>query len=69
MAGWEITPMTKSKWSTCKDSTPLLVFLRDTASERKLRLFAVACCRRIWDRISDEAGHAAVSRQSVMPMD
>jgi hypothetical protein len=40
--------MTEEEWLACTNPTPLLECVRDRASERKLRLFAVACCRRIW---------------------
>jgi hypothetical protein len=45
--------MTEYEWQNCTDPTPLLVFLRGKASERKLRLFAVACCRRVWRQMTD----------------
>jgi hypothetical protein len=38
----------------------MLHFLRGKASERKLRLFAVACCRRISHLLPDAACRAAV---------
>ena len=37
--------MTEAEWLGCADPRPMLEFLRDRAGERKLRLFAVACCR------------------------
>jgi hypothetical protein len=51
--------MTEADWLTCPDPLPMLQFLRGKTSARKLRLFAVACSRRIWPWI-DEAGRAAV---------
>ncbi|MFO0798304.1 MAG: hypothetical protein U0804_12575 [Gemmataceae bacterium] len=41
--------VTESEWATSTDPLAMLSFLRDLGlvSERKLRLFAVACCRRI----------------------
>jgi hypothetical protein len=39
--------MTEAEWLQSADLEPMLGFLRDKASDRKLRLFAVACCR-VW---------------------
>jgi hypothetical protein len=43
--------MTDPEWRSCSDPTPMLAFVREAgiASQRKLRLFLCACCRRIWD--------------------
>ena len=47
--------MNEQDWLECTDPTPMLQLLRDTASDRRLRLFACACCRSIW-RLFKEKG-------------
>jgi len=37
--------MTEDQWLACTDPQPMLDFLLDRASNRKLRLFACTCCR------------------------
>jgi hypothetical protein len=52
--------MNEPQWLECTYPEKLLIFLRGKASARKLRLFAVACCRRIWDILQDPRSRAAV---------
>jgi hypothetical protein len=40
--------MTEAEWVACTDPGPMLEFLRGRATDRKLRLFTAACCRRFW---------------------
>ena len=50
--------MTEAEWLAATDPLPMLVLIRSRAGDRKLRLFAVACCRSMfatvqvnpWDR-------------------
>jgi hypothetical protein len=45
--------MTEAEWLACDDPELMLEFLEGKAGGRKLRLFAVACCRRLWDRLEE----------------
>jgi hypothetical protein len=46
--------MTEQEWLQATDPMPMLEFLRGKASDRKLRLFAVGCCRHVWYIMPDE---------------
>ena len=46
--------MTEAEWLACSDPGPMLGFLNGKASDRKLRLIAVACCRSILQFMPDQ---------------
>jgi hypothetical protein len=52
--------MTEAQWLRCDEPGPMLAPLRDSEGWRKLRLFRVACCRRIWSLLVDPHSRAAV---------
>ena len=51
--------MNETQW-LADDRPKMLEYLHKRASERKRRLFAAACCRRIWHLLGDERSEAAV---------
>jgi hypothetical protein len=52
--------MTEADWLACNDPTPMLAYLRGTASYRKRLLFGVACCRRVWHQLQDARSHRVI---------
>lgn len=58
--------MTEAEWQTATEPSRMLSFVSSsmsdtgTNSDRKLRLFACACCRRVWDELSDPRSRRAV---------
>jgi hypothetical protein len=45
--------MTEAEWLASTDPQEMLFSLREQTSERKTRLFAVACCRSAWHPVTD----------------
>jgi hypothetical protein len=51
--------MNEQEWLQCTDPAQMLEFLKDKTTDRKCRLFAVACCQRVWHLLT-EIGKEAV---------
>jgi hypothetical protein len=52
--------VTKAEWLACTDSTPMIAFQKGKISDRKLRLFIVACARCLWNLIPEGELRASV---------
>ena len=52
--------MTEAEWTCSTDLWAMIEALGDEASDSRLRLFACACCRRIWDCIESALHRRAV---------
>jgi hypothetical protein len=55
--------MRETEWQQATDPQLMLDFVRGKISERKVRLFAAACCRRIWHLLIDDRSRAAVEAE------
>ena len=53
--------MTETEWLACDDPVPMLEFCESNASERKVRLFHVACCERVEHLFIDAQSHSALA--------
>jgi hypothetical protein len=52
--------VTEAEWLAGTETHPMVEVVRNSASERKLRLFAAACARRVWHLLVHEACRKAV---------
>jgi hypothetical protein len=52
--------MNEEQWLAAADPRPLLEVVRDTASDRRLRLFGCACVRRVWVLLLEEQSRRLV---------
>jgi hypothetical protein len=52
--------MNESDWLACDDPQIMVSYLEGKTSDRKLRLFACACCRRYWTFLLEPASQRAV---------
>jgi hypothetical protein len=52
--------MTEAEWNACGDPATMLIFVKSKATARKLRLFVVACCRKISFCLKDERSHCSI---------
>jgi hypothetical protein len=52
--------MTEAEWLASDDPDAIAKFPFDGVGDRKLRLFACACCRRVWQHMTDECCRRAV---------
>jgi len=46
--------MTEAEWLACAEPEAMLKFLGKRFSDRQIRLFSCACCRRVWRFAKDE---------------
>ncbi len=58
----EKSTMMEANWLKATLVAPMLYYLHDLGqtSDRKFRLFAVACCRQVWHHLDDERSRKAV---------
>jgi hypothetical protein len=52
--------MTEEEWRVCDDPERMLPFVERCLNERQKRLFAAACCRRVWPMLADQRSRRAV---------
>jgi hypothetical protein len=53
--------MTEGEWLACSDPRTMVQFLVEGAgNEGKLRLFGCACCRQVWDLLTEDCFRDAV---------
>jgi hypothetical protein len=54
--------MTEAQWRNCTSPEAMLNHLTKQASPRKLRLYAIGCCWRIWSLLTDDRCRYAINK-------
>src|SRR5205823_4393832 len=62
---WWISNMNQAEWLVCSDPAQMLRVVVENAPKRKLRLFAVACCRSIWAYLRDRRSQRVVENSEL----
>src|SRR5262249_18195998 len=57
--------VTEAEWLVCNDPNLMLASFPSKTSRRKMRLFACACCRRIWHLLIDDRSRIAVEKSEL----
>jgi hypothetical protein len=52
--------VTEKKWLECTNLFAMLEFLKEKISDRKARLFVCACCRYLWEKLTDKRSRQAI---------
>lgn len=52
--------MTEQEWLVSDNTAAMLDSIQERADSRKLRLFACACCRRVWNYLPDARSRRAI---------
>ena len=52
--------MNETQWASSDNPVEMLASAQGKVSDRKLRLFACACCLQVWDKLTDERSRRAV---------
>jgi hypothetical protein len=52
--------MTESEWHSSDDVRAMLAFVEPSAADHRMRLFVLACCRRLWGDSPDERTRVAL---------
>jgi hypothetical protein len=56
----KLQPFCEAEWLACTDPLVLTQWEGPPATGRKVRLFACACCRLLWDRLAEPGSRVAV---------
>jgi hypothetical protein len=60
--------MTEAEWLSCEEPGKMLEFLHRRTNARKVRLFAVACCRRLWNLLDDRSRNGVEAAEQYADM-